>query len=159
MHLDGNHRAVGRASLTGVGWEQPWMHLDELRCGPNRSQATLIGNCLEPEPPPAGTVGDRRLVGILERDTRGREDAAVIRAARSRAMRVDRAAAVDEHRATTAIVEAEHLVTRQSRGRREQGVRDVRKDIGLVRPDVDELRRGAAAAAVPAGDVRVALSA
>jgi len=56
------------------------------------------------------------------------------------------------------VIAHEHVALRHPRGREQQGRWDVGQGVGLVRPDVHELRRRAAGRAVTAGDDRVVLA-
>ena len=106
------------------------------------------------EPPPGSTPADlyRHVLVVLK--PCGGQDAAVVGAARPRAVLVDGAAAVYKHRTVPSCVVAEHDVSvRESRGRREKLGRDVGEGVVLVGGDVDELRRRAARRALSAGDV------
>ena len=91
-------------------------------------------------------------------DPGGRQHPAVVGATGRRSVLVDRAALVDEHRAVAALVVAEEDVAAWQARRREQQLGgDVRQRVGLVGPDVDELRRRAARGAAAARHVRAAL--
>ena len=70
------------------------------------------------EAPAPDPLGDRRLAVLSGVDAGGREHPAVVGAARARPVLVDRAAALDQHRAVPAGVEPEHHVAaRQPRAR------------------------------------------
>jgi len=56
------------------------------------------------------------------------------------------------------VVAHQHVPGREARRREEHLRRDVRQRVGLVRRDVQELRRRAAGRAVTAGDDRVVLA-
>src|SRR5205807_7730292 len=122
--------------------------------GPDGGVAAPVVVGREAEPPPPGLAGDRRLAVVLGVDVEpgGGEDPAVVGGARLRAVLVDRAAAVDEHRAVPPLVVAEEDVAAGPAGSGEHQLGgDVGQGVGLAGPDVDELRRGAAGGAPAAG--------
>ena len=76
-----------------------------------------------------------------------------------RPMLVDRAPIVDEHRAMTALVVSEHELVGLLRRGKSSSRRDVGEGVGLVGPDVHELRRPATRGAAVARHVGVVLAA
>ena len=93
------------------------------------------------EAPAAGPVGDGHL-GCARLDPGRGEDTAVVGSAGAGPVLVDRAAALDQHRAVATLVEAEqHVPVGPAGSREEERGGDVRQRVGLVGLDVDELRR------------------
>ncbi len=106
------------------------------------------------EAPALHPSGDLGLVGVVDAQAGGGEDPAVVCATRPRAMLVDRALVVDQHRAMPSLVVADDDVAGRQSGCREQQLgRNVGDRVGLVGADVDELRRGAARGAAVARHV------
>jgi hypothetical protein len=103
---------------------------------------------VEREPPLCSPGRDERLVA---QHPGSGEDAAVVRTACPRTMVVDRARAVDQHRAVAILVITQDDVTGgSSRCREPQFQRNVVERVDLVRLDVDELRGCAARCAAVA---------
>src|SRR5581483_5406488 len=93
--------------------------------GPHRRLAAAVIAGGETESPPAGLAGDGRLPVVFGVDVEagGGVDPAVVRAAGPRAVLVDRAAPVDEHRTVPALVVAEQDFALRPARRREQQLR------------------------------------
>ena len=115
--------------------------------------------CDHVEAPAADLRRDGRLA-LVGLDAGCREHPAVVGAARARAVLVDRAPVVAQHRAPAVLVVPEHHVSLRAPGRGEaQRRRDVRERVGLVGFDVHELRRRAARGARTAGHLGLRLAA
>ena len=148
-------RWQGEAFGSTSGW--PLRNAAAACTAASSSRSALIGNGRTAS---AGALGDRILVVIVRVEAGRREDPAVVGAAGPRAVLVDRAPLVDQHRAVAVLVVADQHVARGSRGAGNSSARrDVRERVGLVGPDVDELRRRAAGGAAVAGHVRAVLAA
>ena len=133
--------------------------VEEVGRGPDRVVAydVVLGRLVE-HPAPR-LRGDTRLARVGVHDVGGGEHPAVVGTTGPRPVGVDAAAAVDEHRAAAVLVVAHQPVALRQPGRREQQRRrDVREGVGLVGPDVDELRRLAARGARPARHVGLAVA-
>ncbi len=136
MHLDGHHR-----TLRGVGGSGQFLRpTGEVGGrGPDGGLSVAIRFGLEAEAPAAGPLIDERCV-IADPDSRSGKDPAVVGAARPRAVLVDRAPVVDQHRAMPPLVVAEQDMSGRLPGcRKQQLSRDVGEDVGLIGSDVDEL--------------------
>ncbi len=158
--LDGEHRELGLVRRAAFGRQRVRTIADELRRRAHGVVQRAIGNRRVAEPPAPHARRDRSLAGTGRFDAGRGEDTAVVTATRTGAVLVDRARAVDEHRAMAALVVAEHDVpARQERRGEQEFGRDVRERVGLFRPDVHELRRGAARRTAVARNARVVLAA
>ncbi len=124
---------------------------------PHRVVLDVVDLGREIELPALRPSGDGGLGLVVEVDPGRGKDPAVVGAARPGPVLVDRAGALDQHRAVPVLVVAEEDVAPWQPGRREQqGGGDVSEGVGLVGPDVDELRGSAAGRAPVARHVRVA---
>ena len=114
---------------------------------------------LEAELPSPRLPRDRPLVGIVEFDPRRWEDTTIVGTTRSGAMCIDRAGVVDQHRTMPILVVADQDVpARQPRCREQHRGRNVRQRIGLVGPNMNELRGRATCGAAATRHIRGTLS-
>ena len=160
VHLDCNDGVLGRRERRDCGGQQVRVVAHETRRGNDGSALRAIHRVGELESPLPRAFGDGGLFGVVELDTTRGEDSTVVRAARTRPVVVDRARAVDEHRAVTSLVVSEHHVTGgPARCREPQIGRDTGEGRDLVGGDVHELRRRAARGTGPTGHHRGGFSA
>ena len=129
------------------------MLADKVRRGSHRAMFVAIARARIVESPARDALVDHGLVRAGVHAGRG-EHPAIVGAAGLGPVRVDRAVAIREHEAVTLGVESHEQVAilLPGTGRRFVGA-DALDRGGLVRADLDEVRRGAATRAVAAGHV------